>query len=202
MAAAIAYAFWAGRDRPRAYFGLMLLLTGAIVGVFTAQDLLLFYAFFEAMLIPLYVLVGVWGGAGRLGATFKFVVYTVAGSLLMLVSIIVFGLQQGTFDLVDSGTSSLELALPRLRRRVRRQGAALPVPRLAARRLPRGARPRSSAVLSGIVSKAAAYGFLRIAIVEVPRADARLPRRRSWSSRPSGSSTGRCSRSARPTSAA
>ena len=93
---------------------------------------------FEAMLIPLYVLVGVWGGAGRLGATFKFVAYTMAGSLLMLVSIIAFGLSQGTFDLVDSGTSSLELDLPRLRGRVRRQGAALPVPRLAAGRVPRG----------------------------------------------------------------
>jgi NADH-quinone oxidoreductase subunit M len=84
MAASIAYAFWAGRERARAYFGLQLFLTGAIVGVFAAQDLLLFYAFFEAMLIPLYVLVGVWGGPGRLGATLKFVIYTMAGSLLML----------------------------------------------------------------------------------------------------------------------
>jgi NADH-quinone oxidoreductase subunit M len=69
MAAAIGYAFWVGRERTRAYMGLMLFLTGAVVGVFTAQDLLLFYAFFEAMLIPLYILVGVWGGPGRLGAT-------------------------------------------------------------------------------------------------------------------------------------
>ena len=60
MAAAIGYGFWVGRDNPRAYFGLMLFLTGATVGVFVAQDLLLFYAFFEAMLIPLYVLIGVW----------------------------------------------------------------------------------------------------------------------------------------------
>ena len=69
MAAAIAYGFWAGRERVRAYMGLMLFLTGATVGVFVSQDLLLFYAFFEAMLIPLYVLIGVWGGPGRLGAT-------------------------------------------------------------------------------------------------------------------------------------
>src|SRR5207248_120880 len=95
----------AGPDRPRAYYGLMLFLIGAIVGVFTTQDLLVFYVMFEAMLIPLYVLVGVWGGAGRLGATLKFVAYTMAGSLLMLVSIIAFGLTKGTFDLVDSGTS-------------------------------------------------------------------------------------------------
>src|SRR5918912_4443204 len=75
LAACIAYAFWAGRERPRAYFGLMLFLDAAIVGVFLAQDLLLFYAFFEAMLIPLYILVGVWGGPGRIGATLKFVLY-------------------------------------------------------------------------------------------------------------------------------
>src|ERR671930_984159 len=111
MAASIAYAFWTGRERARAYFGLQLFLTGAIVGVFAAQDLLLFYAFFEAMLIPLYVLVGVWGGPGRLGATLKFVIYTLAGSLLMLAAVIAFGLSQGTFDLVDRGTSGSTIVL-------------------------------------------------------------------------------------------
>ena len=63
-AAAIGYAMWVGRDRPRAYHALMLLLTGAVVATFASQDLLLFYVSFEAMLIPLYVLVGVWGGRG------------------------------------------------------------------------------------------------------------------------------------------
>jgi NADH-quinone oxidoreductase subunit M len=105
LAAATGYAVWAGRERPRAYYGLMLLLTGAIVGVFVAQDLLLFYVFWEAMLVPLYFLVGVWGGAGRLRATLLFVIYTMAGSLLMLASIIVLGISQGTFDLVDSSTN-------------------------------------------------------------------------------------------------
>src|SRR5204862_73001 len=76
MAACTGYGFWVGRDRPRAYFGLMLLLTGATVGVFESQDLLLFYAFFEAMLIPLYVLIGVWGGALRMEAALEY------GSLL------------------------------------------------------------------------------------------------------------------------
>ena len=136
MACAVGYAFWTGRERARAYFGLMLLLTGAIIGVFASLDLLLFYAFWEGMLIPLYVLVGVWGGPGRLGATLKFVIYTMVGSLLMLAAIIVFGLQQGTFDLISSGHVVQHLDLPRLRRRVRRQGTALPVPRLAAGRLP------------------------------------------------------------------
>src|SRR5437899_1958048 len=106
MAACTIYGWWAGRDRARAYFALMLLLNGAIVGVFTSQDLLLFYAFFEAMLIPLYVLIGVWGGSERMKATITFVVYTVLGSLLMLAAIIVFGLQQGTFDMTRMGTST------------------------------------------------------------------------------------------------
>ena len=62
QAACVIYAWWVGRERPRAYFGLQLFLTGAVVGVFTAQDVLLFYVFFEAMLIPIYVLIGVWAG--------------------------------------------------------------------------------------------------------------------------------------------
>jgi NADH-quinone oxidoreductase subunit M len=176
MAAAIGYGFWAGRDRPRAYYGLMLLLTGAIVGVFTAQDLFLFYVFWEAMLIPLYLLVGVWGGPGRLGATLKFVIYTMAGSLLMLVSVIVFGLSQGTFDLVDSGTSASGWVFLGFA-----AGFAVKAPLFPLHGwLPdayRESSPEVSAVLSGVVSKAAAYGFLRIAIAKFPEptADFRVP---------------------------
>src|ERR1700747_3027914 len=84
----------------------MLLLTAALVGVFVAQDLLLFYVFWEGMLLPLYVLIGLWGGAGRLGATIKFVIYTMAGSLLMLAAVIVFGLSQGAVDLTATWQSS------------------------------------------------------------------------------------------------
>jgi NADH-quinone oxidoreductase subunit M len=167
LAAAIAYAFWAGRERPRAYFGLMLVLTGAIVGVFVAQDLLVFYAFFEAMLIPLYVLVGVWGGAGRVGATLKFVIYTMLGSLLMLAAIVVFALQQGTFDLVDSGTSdSTWLFLGFL------AAFAVKAPIFPLHGwLPdayRESSPEVAAVLSGIVSKAAVFGLLRIVLPKFP----------------------------------
>jgi NADH-quinone oxidoreductase subunit M len=89
--AAVAYGFWSGRERMGVYLGLLLFLEGATVGVFAAQDLLLFYVFWEAMMIPLYILIGVWGGPGRVGATIKFVVYTLAGSLLMLVSVIALG---------------------------------------------------------------------------------------------------------------
>ena len=68
--------------------GLLLLLQTTVFGVFAAQDLVLFYLFFEASLIPMYLIIGQWGGAGRIAAGFKFFLYTLAGSLLMLVSIV------------------------------------------------------------------------------------------------------------------
>ncbi|HSC51803.1 MAG TPA: NADH-quinone oxidoreductase subunit M [Gaiellaceae bacterium] len=176
LAAATGYAFWAGRERPRAYYGLMLLLTGAIVGVFVAQDLLLFYVFWEAMLVPLYFLVGVWGGPGRLRATLLFVIYTMAGSLLMLASIIVLGLSQGTFDLVGSGTNGSDWIFLGFAAAFAVKAPIWPLHAW----LPETYRESSaevSAVLSGVVSKAAAYGFLRIAIAKFPgpTADFRTP---------------------------
>ncbi len=166
-AAASAYAWWVGRERPRAYFGLLLFLTGAVVGVFVAQDLLLFYAFFEAMLIPLYVLIGVWGGAGRLGATLKFVVYTVAGSLLMLAAIVVYGLQQGTFDLTRMGTSTNDWLFLGFAIAFAVKAPLWPFHGW----LPdayRESPAEVAGVLSGTISKVAAYGFLRIAIAKFP----------------------------------
>jgi NADH-quinone oxidoreductase subunit M len=167
MAAAIAYGLWVGRERTRAYMGLMLFLTGSIVGVFTAQDLLLFYAFFEAMLIPLYVLVGVWGGPGRMGATLKFVLYTMAGSLLMLASIVVYGLSENTFDLVRIGNSSSNWIFLGFVAAFAIKAPIFPLHGW----LPdayRESSPEVAAILSGVVSKAAAYGFLRIAITKFP----------------------------------
>jgi len=167
MAAAIAYGLVVGRERPRAYYGLMLLLTGATVGVFAAQDLLAFYVFWEAMLIPLYVLVGVWGGANRAAATLKFVIYTMAGSLLMLVAIIVLGLSQRTFDLVDSGTSGSDWIFLGFAAAFVVKAPLFPFHGW----LPdayRESSPEVAGVLSGVISKAAAYGFLRIAIGKFP----------------------------------
>jgi NADH-quinone oxidoreductase subunit M len=167
MAAAIAYGFWVGRERLRAYMGLLLFLTGAVVGVFSAQDLLLFYAFFEAMMIPLYVLVGVWGGPGRMAATLKFVIYTMAGSLLMLAAIVVYGLSQNTFDLVQIGQSSSDWVFLGFVAAFAIKAPLFPLHGW----LPdayREASPEVAAILSGVVSKAAAYGFLRIAITKFP----------------------------------
>ena len=167
MAACVGYGFWVGRDRPRAYFGLMLFLTGATVGVFVAQDLLLFYAFFEAMLIPLYILIGVWGGPGRLGATLKFVIYTMTGSLLMLAAIVVYGVQAGTFDLVDGPTSASRWLFLGFMLAFVIKSPLFPFHGW----LPDAygeSPPEVTAVLSGVIAKAGLYGMLRIAIPTFP----------------------------------
>jgi NADH-quinone oxidoreductase subunit M len=161
-AVAIGYGFWSGRDRAAAYLGLLLFLEGATVGVFAARDLLLFYVFWEAMMIPLYVLIGVWGGPGRLTATVKFVVYTLAGSLLMLVSIIALGLSRGSFDLeaAAGGDESTWIFLGFL------AAFAVKAPLWPFHGwLPdayREAPAEVSAVLSGVISKAAAYGLILV----------------------------------------
>ena len=138
--AAVAYGLWAGRPRPRAYFGLLLFLAGATVGVFAAQDLLLFYVFFEAMLIPLYVLIGVWGGAGRASATIKFLDLHARGLAAHARRDHRARARERDVRHDAAPGERQQLDLPRLPRRVRRQGAALPLPRVAARRVPRGAR--------------------------------------------------------------
>ena len=166
-AAAIGYALWVGRDRPRAYHALMLGLTGAVVATFASQDLLLFYVSFEAMLIPLYVLVGVWGGENRATATLTFVVYTMVGSLLMLAAVVAFGVTQGTFSLVDSGTSDNTWIFLGFAVAFAIKAPLFPfhgwLP-LAYREAP----IEVTAVLSGIVSKTAVFGFLRIALPKFP----------------------------------
>jgi NADH-quinone oxidoreductase subunit M len=166
-AAAIGFGAWVGRDRARAYYGLMLFLIGAVVGVFAAQDLLLFYVFFEAMLIPIYVLVGVWGGPNRISATVTFVIYTMAGSLLMLASIVVFGLSQGTFNLIESGQSGNEWVFLGFMIAFAVKAPLLPFHgwlRTAYTEAP----PEVAALLSGVVSKAAVYGLIWIVLRHFP----------------------------------
>ncbi len=167
MAAAIGYATWVGRDRPRAYHGLMLLLTAAVVATFAAQDVLLFYVAFEAMLIPLYVLVGVWGGERRSAATLTFVVYTMAGSLLMLASVVAYGVTQGTFSLTEPGTSDNQWIFLGFAIAFAVKAPLFPLHGW----LPltyREAPVEVAAVLSAIVSKTAVYGFLVIVLPRFP----------------------------------
>src|SRR5213083_2274765 len=81
--------------RERAFYALMLLLTSGMIGVFVSLDLFLFYVMWEVMLIPMYFIIGVWGGDNRLYAAIKFFIYTFFGSLLMLVAILVLYLHAG-----------------------------------------------------------------------------------------------------------
>ncbi len=166
-ALALAYDVWTNPERARAYYGLMLFLTGSIVGVFASQDLLLFYAFFEAMLIPIYVLVGVWGGPRRVAATVVFVIYTMAGSMLMLASIVAFGISQHTFSLIDSGTSKNNWIFLGFAVAFAVKSPLLPFHGWL-RAAYTQASPEVAAILSGVVSKAAVYGFIRIALPKFP----------------------------------
>ena len=88
-------------DRVNQYMGAFLILSGLMVGVFSALDGMLFYVFFEATLIPMYIIIGVWGGPRRVYAAFKFFLYTLAGSLLMLVALIfLYYKSGGSFDIL------------------------------------------------------------------------------------------------------
>ena len=75
-------------ERVNQYMGAFLILSGLMIGVFSAVDAMLFYVFFEATLIPMYLIIGIWGGPRKIYAAFKFFLYTLLGSLLMLVALI------------------------------------------------------------------------------------------------------------------
>ena len=200
FAAAIGYAVWVGRDRPRAYHALMLFLLGAVVATFAAQDLLLFYVSFEAMLIPLYVLVGVWGGERRQAAT-RDVRHLHDGGLAAHARVGRRVRRDAGDVLADRvGDERQRVDLPRLRGRVRGQGAAVPVPRLAAAHVPPGARRGGRGALRGRLED----GDLRLPAHRHCRSSPSRPTISPGSSscsRAPASSTDRCSRSARPTCA-
>src|SRR5215207_4417418 len=88
----------ANKKRPLSYFAFLLILESAMIGVFVSLDLLLFYLFFEASLVPMFFLIGIWGGERRIYAAVKFFIYTAVGSLLMLVGIIALYFLYHTFD--------------------------------------------------------------------------------------------------------
>ena len=98
---AIYSSFSAITTQVKLYYIFMLLLEVGMLGVFLAQDLFLFYVFWEFTLIPMYFLIGIWGGKRRVYASIKFFLYTMAGSLLMLLAILYMGITLGTFSLPD-----------------------------------------------------------------------------------------------------
>jgi NADH-quinone oxidoreductase subunit M len=169
IAAAIGTAMVAGRARPRVYLALLLLLEFALVLLFTAQELVLFYLGWEVMMIPLYVLMGVWGGEGRRRATLQFVVYTMIGSLLMLVAIAVLGVSAHTFELSaltahPHESTWLFLAFA--------AAFCIKAPLFPLHGwLPSAYRESTvevTALLSGVISKAGAYGLIVFAVPLFP----------------------------------
>ncbi|MCC7207221.1 MAG: NADH-quinone oxidoreductase subunit M [Anaerolineae bacterium] len=101
MPLAILFSLYHVKERVRLYYGFMLLLEFAMMGVFVAQDLFLFYIFWEVSLVPMYFIVGIWGAEERIYAAVKFFLYTMAGSILMLLAILWMGSHFGTFNVQE-----------------------------------------------------------------------------------------------------
>jgi NADH-quinone oxidoreductase subunit M len=167
--------------REKMYYALMLLLETAITGVFLAQDLLLFYFFWEAVLIPMYFLIGIWGGKQRLYATTKFVLFTMVGSILMLVAIIAVYLHSGdvasgvrTFDMTQLVASHMSPTLQFWCFLAFFLAFAIKVPLFPFHTwLPDAhteAPTAGSIILAGVLLKMGTYGFIRFAIPMFPDA--------------------------------
>ena len=167
-------------ERVAQYMASFLILSGLMVGVFSAMDGLLFYVFFEATLLPMYIIIGVWGGANRVYAAFKFFLYTLLGSLLTLVALIYLYAQSGTFEILawhDLPLSMREQTLIFIAFLV---AFAVKVPMWPVHTwLPDAhveAPTGGSVVLAAVMLKLGAYGFLRFSLPIAPDASHEL----SW----------------------
>ena len=105
----VLFSFTDERSQNNKFISLFLILEGLILGVFSAFDSILFYIFFEAMLIPLFLIIGIWGGSNRVYATIKFFIYTLVGSVLMLVSLIYLSIESKSFFIHDFYSLKLDL---------------------------------------------------------------------------------------------
>jgi NADH-quinone oxidoreductase subunit M len=160
--------------RPREYFAWLLLLETAVMGVFAAQDLILFFLFWELELVPMFLLISIWGTGRKEYSAMKFVLYTLSGSALMLVGFLVLGFSEGTFDMVELAEADITSAAISLNAVFFLILAAfavkLPVIPLHTW-LPDAhtdAPTAVSVILAGILLKMGGYGLIRILVGILP----------------------------------
>jgi NADH-quinone oxidoreductase subunit M len=167
---------WASiSTRVRTFMAVLLIMEAAMLGVFAAMDFVLFYVFWEAMLIPMYLLIGVWGGPNRLYAAIKFFLYTLAGSVLLLVAILVLYFYGGrTFDVLALSQVTYPAALQQWLFLAFFAAFAVKVPMFPFHTwLPDAhveAPTAGSVILASVLLKMGAYGFVRFSLPMLPDA--------------------------------